>query len=382
MRKKILFAISGLGGGGAERVMILILRELDRTFWAPAVVVFEEGNDYLHEWPADVPIVCLNKRGRLSFFRLAWQLAAVLRQMRPALLFSFLTYTNYVAVLSRSLAATETPLLLGEHCLLAQALRAQRFFRLKERMVRSLYPKATAIIAVSEEIRRDLAANYAIPEDRCAVIYNPVALERVRELAACEADHPWFAEAAPVIAACGRLTAQKNYPLLLRAMRLVLDRIDARLIILGQGEQRASLERCARELGIRRNVDFLGFQENPFKYVARASALVLSSSWEGLPMVILEAMACGTPVISTRCPSGPEEIITDDLNGLLVPVGDEAALAEAILRVLADEPLRCRLAQAGRERAEDFRLERIVAQYEAMLREHAQGGPKVLEGAR
>ena len=122
-----------------------------------------------------------------------------------------------------------------------------------------------------------------------------------------------------------------------------------------------NLENYTKELDISHNVVFLGFQSNPFKYLSRATVFVLSSLWEGFGNVIIEAMACGIPVISTRCPSGPDEIITNEVNGLLVPVGDMNALAKAILRLLEDESLRKRIAEAGRKRAEDFRVKLICA---------------------
>ncbi len=141
----------------------------------------------------------------------------------------------------------------------------------------------------------------------------------------------------------------------------------SRLVILGDGGKRSNLEKLARQLGIERQVTFLGFQTNPFKYLARSDIFVLSSLWEGFALVIVEAMACGIPVISTRCPSGPDEIITDGVNGLLVPVADETALAEAILRLLKDKKLAVKLAQAGTKRAEDFAITKIIKQYEAIF---------------
>jgi glycosyltransferase involved in cell wall biosynthesis len=177
----------------------------------------------------------------------------------------------------------------------------------------------------------------------------------------------------PVIVACGRLTAQKNHPLLLNSMALVLKQTDARLLILGKGEKKDELEKLTQSLGIEKKVFFLGFKKNHHKYIARSSIFVLSSDWEGFSSVIMEAMACGVSVISTRCPSGPDEIITDGVNGLLVPVGDADAMAGAILRLLKDETLRKKLADAGRSRSEDFRVEKMVAGYEKVFGEAAGG---------
>jgi glycosyltransferase involved in cell wall biosynthesis len=213
----------------------------------------------------------------------------------------------------------------------------------------------------------DLSASFSIKKEKCRVIYNPVNLQKIAILSMEAVDHPWLNDEIPVIAACGRLTVQKNYFLLLRTLRLVLKEIHVRLIILGEGDERQMLESYTEELGIQSNVAFLGFQSNPFKYIAHSTVFVLSSSWEGFSLVLVEAMACGVPVISTDCPSGPNEIITDGVNGILVPVSDEKALSDAILRLIRDEALRKQLAENGRKRAEDFRIEKIIKEYEGLF---------------
>lgn len=367
--KKIFCIIPSLRGGGAERILILLLKYIDRNRFTPALVVFNTENAYKQDLPPDIPIICLNKKNRFDFFRLAWNLSRIIKQGKPSLILSFLTYTNYLTVLARNLVNSKIPLLLSEQSNLTQSLKLQRFKRIKKILIRNLYPKATDIIAISEGVQEDLITNYKVPKNRCFVIYNGVEIERIREFADEKITHPWFKKDIPIIIACGRLVAQKNYPLLLKAMSLVLKEKNARLLILGEGKDRSKLGEYATKLDISQNLAFLGFQSNPFKYMSQATVFVLSSSWEGFGNVIIEAMACGTPVISTRCPSGPDEIITDGVNGLLVPVRDVNALANAMLRLLKDEPLRKRLAQAGRKRAEDFRVEKIVAKYERVFEE-------------
>jgi glycosyltransferase involved in cell wall biosynthesis len=208
------------------------------------------------------------------------------------------------------------------------------------------------------------------------VLYNPVAVDEVRTAAKEPADHSWFSDQIPIVLACGRLVPQKNYPLLLNAMKRVLEHRPARLFVLGKGPQLASLQALAGKLGIASSVHFAGFQSNPFKFMARAKVFALSSLWEGFGNVLVEAMACGIPVVATRCPSGPEEIVTDGVNGLLVPSGDPDALAAAILRLLEDEAVRRRLSEAALKRAEDFRAERMISGYERVFAEvlnRAQG---------
>jgi len=200
------------------------------------------------------------------------------------------------------------------------------------------------------------------------VIQNPADGAYISEMAGEEVEHLWLnSRDMPVIIAAGRLVAQKNYPLMLRAFARVNTGFPCRLIVLGKGRERESLEGLVSRLGLKDMVDFLGFQKNPFKYMARSDIFVLSSLTEGFSSVILEAMTCGIPVISTQCPSGPDELITDGVNGLLVPVDDEKALSEAMLRLLNDRDFAAGLALAGQERSRDFKVEEVISEYESVL---------------
>ena len=361
--KKIIFVITSLEGGGAERMLVLILRGLDRNRYSPAVVVLHPGNAYLEDFPPDIPIICLNKKSRLDFFRVIWNLIRVIKQENPSLILSFVTYTNYLSVLACIFIKRRIPLLLREATNLTLSLEAKKFTMAKKILVRYLYPKANTIITVSKGIKDDLVTNYRIQEHKILAIYNSVDIERVKKFVIEEVNHPWFKEDTPVVISCGRLVSLKNYPLLLRAVHLVLKKCSLRVLILGEGKERPKLEYYAKKLGVSDNVCFLGFQNNPFKYMARADIFVLSSLWEGFGNVIIEAMACGIPVISTRCPSGPEEIIIDGVNGLLVKVGDAEEMAQAILKLLKDKILREKLVEAGRRRAKDFSLKKMAAKH-------------------
>jgi glycosyltransferase involved in cell wall biosynthesis len=171
--------------------------------------------------------------------------------------------------------------------------------------------------------------------------------------------HPWFApDQPPVILGVGRLTAQKDFVNLLRAFAIVKQSRPSRLVILGDGPERAALGDLIDRLDLVSDVDMPGFDANPYSYMSRAAVFVLSSAWEGLPTVLIEAMACGTPVVATDCRSGPAEILVGGRFGELVPVGDAAALAAAILRTL-ERPS----PQALRVRAGDFSIERAVDRY-------------------
>jgi glycosyltransferase involved in cell wall biosynthesis len=377
---KILLVISTLEGGGAERVMTYLLRHWDRISRPPVLVLLKEAIAYGQDIPANTRIVPLTRGSFYNVPRLIKGLCRVMIREKPDVVLSFLTFANWLTIVAHRISGGGIPLLISERNHLSQSLAHVRLGRLKGLLTRLLYRRPDSIICISRGIKSDLTANFGVPAGKCVVISNPCDLERINLLAAKGAAHPWFEEDMPVFAAISRLTEQKNYPLLLRALALVRRKTPVRLMILGQGEERLRLEVLAQSLGVGDAVTFLGFQANPFAYLARARALVLSSSWEGFANVILEAMALAVPVVATRCPSGPEEIITHGVNGLLTPVDDAPALAAAMTLLATDSGLASRLGAAGRRRAEDFRLEPVVRQYESAIA--AAGSNRTATGAR
>ena len=226
-------------------------------------------------------------------------------------------------------------------------------------LMKIFYPRADGVVAVSKGVADDLAVVIGLPRERITVIYNPVVTPELLQKAQEPIDHPWFHPGEPpVILGVGRLTKQKDFPTLIQAFALVRKERPARLIILGEGEDRYELEELIRKLGIASDVDMPGFVDNPYKYMAYSTVFVLSSAWEGLPTVLIEAMACGCPVVSTNCHSGPAEILENGKYGKLVAVGDAAGLAEAMVGTL-DAPESLNVVR----RAQDFGVEQAVAGY-------------------
>jgi glycosyltransferase involved in cell wall biosynthesis len=206
------------------------------------------------------------------------------------------------------------------------------------RLLRTFYPWARSVVAVSRGAADDLARTTGLPRERVQVVYNPVITPAMLALARQRPDHPWFgAGQPPVILGVGRLTRQKDFPTLIRAFAEVRRCRPARLIVLGEGEDRAGLEALIGELGLNDDVALPGFRENAMAYMAGSALFALSSAWEGLPTVLIEALAAGTRVVSTDCPSGPREVLHDGRLGALVPVGDAPGLARAMVNAL-DEP--------------------------------------------
>ena len=229
---------------------------------------------------------------------------------------------------------------------------------------RCSYPYADSFVGVSHGVSTEFAKISGLTRCRLHVIYNPVVSEYLTQKALEPADHPWVDRpGAPVILAIGKLIKRKDFSSLLVAFARLLNRRPARLIVLGEGRLRQNLLSLAEKLGITEHVDFPGFVENPYAFLARADLFVLSSRNEALPTVLIEAMACCCPVVSTDCPFGPREILEEGRLGALVPVGDSEALAAAMARALDKPPQR----DALRERASFFSTERAVDRYEELL---------------
>lgn len=231
--------------------------------------------------------------------------------------------------------------------------------RIMPQLVRWFYPWADCIVAVSQGVADDLRKLLKISDTRVQAIYNPVITPDLQVQVRADLDHPWFQNREPpVILAIGRLTAQKDYPLLIAAFAQTLKTHRARLLILGEGEERPALENLIRDLGLEDDVSMPGFVSNPFPYIVRSATFVLSSRWEGLPGVLIEAMYCGVPLISTDCPSGPREILLDGEYGRLVPIQDVEALSVAMCDAL-DNKIPC----PPPESWQPYNLDTVLDQY-------------------
>jgi len=279
------------------------------------------------------------KAGRMAFALLP--LASYLRRERPASLLSAMTHANVVALLARRLARANTRVVISEHNTLSEYTRDAGSWRDRRlpAIAKPVYRWADTIVAVSEGAADDLASTLGLPRKGIEVIYNPVVTPALLEKARDTVDHRWFQPGQPpVVLGVGRLTSQKDFATLVRAFACVRGEREVRLVILGDGEDRGMIDALAEELGVAEDVQMPGFVENPYKYMARAAVFALSSRYEGLPTVLIEALACGTRVVSTDCANGPREILRGGEYGELVPVGDADALAGAILSVLTGDP--------------------------------------------
>jgi glycosyltransferase involved in cell wall biosynthesis len=393
--------IENLDGGGVQAMRLKIARELVARGRQVCFVVGQAKGALVEQVPAEIPVTELTLASRLAAAAGALRgavgnplpalaatafgrdddaalrhlpgLARYLEQTKPGALLAATPYRNLEALLARRVAGRPMRVVVSEHNDLRHGHPLRRGFcgRRLIRLQRALYPTADAIVAVSQGVAEDVAARSGLAVERIQVVYNPAVGPELTALSAAPVPHPWLAgDGPPVVLAVGRLGAAKDFPMLIRAFGRLRERRRARLIILGKDKgPRQTAERIAQyraqaaELGAGDDVDFPGFVANPYAWMARAAVLAVSSRHEGFCNVIAEALACGCPVVSTDCPSGPSEILDGGRFGRLVPVGDDVAMADALEATLAAPPSPDLL----RARGQEFSLARAVDRYEHLL---------------
>jgi glycosyltransferase involved in cell wall biosynthesis len=365
-KKCLALFMPGLYEGGAERIMLNLAAGLVVHGYAVDLVLAQAEGPYVEQIPKSVRVVELNERHRRSFRTLSSLPALVryLRHERPYAVLSALN-ANFVALWARRIAGIPQRLVISEHNTFSrQNQQLPRVYRgLMLELVRCCYPWADGIVAVSEGVADDLAQVSGVSRDRIQVIYNPIVTPELEAKTKDILKHPWFDPSEPpVVLAVGRLTDQKDFSTLIQAFARVRRTRTARLLILGEGEERPKLSALVRQFALEQDVQFPGFVPNPYPYMARAALFALSSKWEGLPTVLVEALYCGVPVIATDCPSGPGEILRDGQYGQLVQVGNVASLAQAMERMLDHTT-----PAPPRESWQPFELETAVDQYMRIL---------------
>jgi glycosyltransferase involved in cell wall biosynthesis len=331
--------------GGAERVAINLAAGFAGLGVPTHLVTVSGKGEFAGHIPPGVRVVDLGAS------RVILSLPALVRYFRreqPAALISFMDHAGIVALWARKLSGASTRIVCSVHSTLSQATlnTSNRRSRILPALVRAFYPWADGIVAVSQGVARDLGAATGFPASRIRVIYNPVITRELIAAAGRPPGHPWLTDGGPpVVLGVGRLTRAKNFESLIRAFASVRQQRPARLLILGEGEERSTLEALVRELDLESEVALPGFVAGAQACMAHAAVFVLSSTWEGLPTVLIEALAAGTAVVATDCPSGPREILRGGEFGHLVPPDDVEALAEGILAVLGSPTARVPLTE-------------------------------------
>jgi glycosyltransferase involved in cell wall biosynthesis len=358
LTKKIAVFIPDLSGGGAEKVMLLLAGGMAERGYAVDLVLIQKKGQYLSQISSKINVIELgSSRAIFSIFALT----EYLRQTKPACLLSAMPHLNIIAILAGKLAGNKSKIFISEHSLPSLIKTSGGFYNfIIFNLLRVVYPFAYKICAVSKGVAEDLSLHVKVKTAMIEVIYNPVIFPELAEMAKQPVAHKWLNKRKmPVILAVGRLHPIKDYKTLIKAFAITLKTLDARLIILGQGAEKEALTSLAEQLGITDKIDLHGFVQNPYAYMQKADVFVLSSKIEGLGNSLIEAMACGCAVISTNCPSGPSEILEGGGIAPMVAVGDEIAMAYAIINTLQTPPDKINL----QNRAGYFTLNRAVNKY-------------------
>ena len=401
---RIAFLLDDLSGGGAEKVVLNLASGFAAAGYSADLLVCKMRGALLNQIPSNVNVVQLKTawslRGALpaifadpaclrpvlgmlastgkvpGTFRSLPAIIEYLKTNQPVALLSALPKSNVNAVLAGRYGGGSTRIVVGVHAnYSAQSGLEKKGREVKENhmlsMIRRCYRQADAVVAVSRGAEKDICEYLGLPRERVTSVYNPVATRDIRVLCEEVPDHPWFEPGGvPVILGIGRFVAQKDFPLLLDAFAKVRQQRAVRLVLLG-GDVTSDEQRClqqaliaqAESLGVERDFDMPGFVDNTFAYLNRAAVFVLSSRYEGFGNVLVEALLCGCPVVSTDCPSGPAEILENGKYGELVPVGDAGKLADAICRTLDAPPDK----EFLRVRGGEFSVENAVEGYRQVL---------------
>jgi glycosyltransferase involved in cell wall biosynthesis len=376
-RRRVCFVLPSLNGGGAERAAVQVLNGLDAATWDRSMFLFERTGPYLHDVDTGVTLESSPHPSRVSRWR---SLRSFVRQARPDVVMAFLSFGS--ALTAARAASTGAKVVFNQQTPVSAFLTdADYQWRRGWRRAafttgsRFVYGAADLIVATSRGVADDLTRNFGVSPDLMRVLPNPVDLGVVRARAAEPiASSEQLRTGDPVVVAAGRLADAKNYPLLIDAIAKLRASLPARLFILGQGELEPELRRQVADRGLTGAVTFLGFQSNPWKFIAQADVFALSSHYEGFGNVLIEAMALGVPVVATAS-AGTRDIVESESTGLLVNSHTVDGFATALGRVLDNRELRDAMSRAARHAAERFAAPRVIAEYDALLRELAAFSP-------
>ena len=357
--KKVAFFIRSMQGGGAQRAMVRLAGGFAEAGYAVEVLTLEPEGSFRSELS---PAVTLTPLGSKRIFGAIPALAHYMRRSSPDVMMVTEPACNIAVIVAKLLSGGTTRVLIREGLFPSVAVRESphKATRLAYKFAPYLYRHADVIVAVAGDMAADLARFARLDRDRVTTIaVNPVVTPALKEAAAIKPDHPWFDDDIPVIVGVGRLDRQKDFLTLLKAFERVRQVRSCRLLIVGEGPLRGALETAQAASAYSSDIDMPGFVAKPFSYMSHADVFVLSSRYEGLPNALIEALACGAPVVSTDCPSGPREILDNGRFGRLTPVGDDAAMAQAVLATL-DQPVDRTVSKA---RGLDFSIGNSTALY-------------------
>ena len=386
--KHIALFVASLAGGGAERVMLNLAEFFLKNNYKVDLILAKYEGPLIKNVPKDVRIIKLQKRSWLytgfymlrlpmenwksvvkivftdspSVFRRLEAFVDYLKYNQPTVVLSTLNAVNIASLMGKYIAKSESRFYVRQAIFFSQHTNESKDYfdiNVMPLLLKKWYPIADSVISVSNEMKNDLIENAGLSKEYVETIYNPLNIDHINK-AIKESDDDFLEEMAiPIVISAGRLVGQKDYPTLLFAISKVVEKRHVKLIILGDGPEYSNIVKLISKLSLQNHVILLGNVSNPYKYISRSNVFVLSSTFEGMPNVLLEALACQCTIVSTDCPSGPREILNDGQFGSLIPVGDVEALEQAILNAM-DCPVDKKLLY---DRANDFALDTIGEKY-------------------
>jgi glycosyltransferase involved in cell wall biosynthesis len=360
--RHVVLYVPDLSAGGAERAALNLLEALPGPDLRVTLLLNRRSGPLLAALPPGAVVESLDAHRTLAAVP---RLVRYLRRERPDVVISYLDFNNIAAICANWVAGRPSQIIASHHSMYAKPGLRNWKHRRVPLLYRLVLGSASHVVAVSQGIGAELSRAFG-GKLRLTVINNPIVTMRFRELATAPLDHPWFTpDAPPIVLGVGRFTTEKNFAHLVDAFAKLARTSPARLVLLGDGPQRAELLQRIAARGLNGRAIIMPIDPNPWRYMARARVLVLTSLLEGFGNVLVEAMATGTPVVSVNCPDGPAEILGRGKWGRLVPAGDAAALANAIAETLTapGDPA------ARKARAMEFSAQAIAARYRELIRQ-------------
>ena len=363
--KKLLFLINTLGCGGAEKVLVTLLNELADYDYKLYLVIFEDIVDLKEYLNRNVKFICLHKKKKIDFFKLIFKLKSIINKIEPDIVINFQYYASFVSHAAVSMSRIKCKMISCEHSNPAENLDVKFTKRLLWSAVSYVYNKSDSVVCVSEVVKQSLKNDFHVEEKKLVRIYNPIDLSSITEMAKEKIYHRFFDdENGIVIVSVGRLERVKRYDRLIKAFLAIHHKIkNSYLLIVGKGSLENELSELISKYNMTDKIELVGFKKNPYPWMARSDIFVLSSDYEGLPMVLIEAMVCRIPVITTDCSSGPGELIENHISGIIAEGKSSNTLSKEIIELSLNPEKRKMILNKALEQCQRFNSETIAREY-------------------